>query len=156
MVETLQPYSDALKKLQVEIPTILKKILLNRSDEIIKLIYKKQLSKGKDGDGKIIGTYARATELISLFESPKPIKPKKEDEPYNFEWTGKWKKGLEAILINENYYDILSIDGKHKELIKQYGEKLTKLNEKDNIIVNETMLKPDLYQVFVDRLTIGI
>ena len=153
MVDTLEPYNVVLQELQDTLTTVLRKILLDKSEVIVKLIQDEQLSLGVDGTGKEIGRYSRYTELIARYESPKPIKPKIQDELFNMEWTGKWFKGMKAELENDHEYEIFSIDGKHSELMEKYGESIMKLSPSLNEFVNEEILKPGLYQYFSDRLT---
>lgn len=153
MVSTLEPYNIVLLDLQSNLTVILRDIFLQKSKIIVKLIQEEQLSEGYDGDNKEIGRYTLYTELISRYESPKPIRFKKEGELFNMEWTGRWFKGMRAELQNEERFSIFSIDGKHKELVEKYGENIMKLNPELNKFVNEKILKPALYQYFVDKLS---
>jgi len=155
MIDTLEPYNLILTELQSSIPQILRKIFDEHGKFIAQLVQEEQLSEGKDGDGNLLGTYSRVTEIISLFESPKPIKLKKEGEPFNFEWTGKWFRNMKARLKTESDYEIFSSDFKHKLLVETYGDAITKVNPKLNEYINEKILKPKLYQYFYEKLSIA-
>ena len=152
MVEVLEPYNIALIRMQEDLPFILQRIFTEKSEIIVNLLFEQQLSVGLDGDGREIGRYSRYTELIARYELPRPIKPKEAGELYNFEWTGDWKSKMKAIFSNEREYEILSSDGKHKELIVKYGDEIVKPSVDLNAFINKNILKPGLYQEFVNRL----
>jgi len=141
MVEVLEPYNIALIRMQEDIPFILQRIFTEKSEIIVNLLFEQQLSVGLDGDGREIGRYSRYTELIARYELPRPIKPKEAGELYNFEWTGDWKSKMKAIFSNE-----------HKELIVKYGDEIVKPSVDLNAFINKNILKPGLYQEFVNRL----
>jgi len=81
-----------------------------------------RLEEGQDIFGDLIGRYSRATELESLFgEGPRPIQPKREGEPYNFQWTGGLFDGM-YIDIFPDRAQFTSRDSKTPELIAKYGD----------------------------------
>ncbi len=81
-----------------------------------------RLEEGQDVSGKLVGRYSRATEIESLFgEGPRPIQPKREGEPYNFQWTGGLFDGM-TIDIFPDMALFTSKDSKTPELIAKYGD----------------------------------
>lgn len=81
-----------------------------------------RLDEGQDIFGDIIGTYSRATELESLFgDGPRPIEPKTEGTPYNFQWTGGLFDGM-TIDIFPDRAEFTSKDSKTPELVAKYGD----------------------------------
>lgn len=81
-----------------------------------------QLEKGEDIFGNVTGTYSRATELESLFgEGPRPIEPKREGEPYNYQWTGGLFDGMRMTISNK-VATFSSTDSKAPMLKAKYGE----------------------------------
>lgn len=87
---------------------------------LIKL-QKERLNKGLDTDGDVIGTYSFSTELIAKFENP--IKPKRFGQPYNFEYTGDFFKGME-ILFKPREAVFVSKDSKAELLTEKYDDLL--------------------------------
>lgn len=82
----------------------------------------KNLEQGADIFGLLLGTYSRATEIESLFgDGPRPIKPKTEGEPYNFQWTGDLFGGMKLVIENNVAY-ITSDTPYTPELLDKYGE----------------------------------
>lgn len=81
-----------------------------------------QLEEGKNVQGQIIGRYSRATELFALFGSQiKPIEPKVEGEPFNFQWTGGFFEGF-RLQIQGNTATFYSTDSKTPLLVEKYGD----------------------------------
>ena len=64
-----------------------------KEDEFLLFLQKKQLSKGRNKDDKVLGTYTALTQKMS--ENPrqygvtKPKRKKVAGQPYNMEWSGK-------------------------------------------------------------------
>lgn len=116
-----------------------------------------RLEDGEDVFGNITGTYSRATELEALFgEGPRPIKPKVEGEPYNFQWTGGLFDGMKIEVFGDRAeYD--STDPKTQELLQKYGQILG-IQEQDLAEAIRDKLYPDFINRFRKRLgyaTIG-
>jgi len=153
MVDTLEPYNLALTEMVDDIPAILKEVFLKRGADIVRMIQEQQLSKGKDGDGFLLGTYSIVTQNIATTETPKPIRPKIYGKPYNFEWTGDWFKKMKAQLQGTDGYEIFSADWKHNLLIEKYGPDLVKINDRLNQYINDVILKWELHYYFVNRLS---
>lgn len=103
-----------------------------------------RLEEGEDIFGNIVGRYKRSTELEALFgEGPKPIKPKKEGEPYNFQWTGGLFDGM-YIEFTKDSFTFTSKDSKTPELKVKY-KNIFGLQERD---LNEAM-RDKLYPGFM-------
>lgn len=80
-----------------------------------------QLEEGKNPEGRILGTYSRSTELEALFgDGPRPIEPKREGEPYNFQWTGGLFDGM-ILTVENNTATFYSTDSKTPILLEKYG-----------------------------------
>jgi hypothetical protein len=109
--------------------------------EILLDIQKIRLNKGLDTSGKEIGTYSFATEQIAKFENP--VKPKKFGEPYNFEYTGDFFKGMQ-LLFKGNEAVFRSKDSKEELLTSKY-EDLLGYTDEDWV----EFLKKDLYPAFM-------
>lgn len=81
-----------------------------------------QLEKGQNPKGEVVGTYSRATELESLFGEVRPILPKREGEPFNFQWTGGFFNGMflqvnrDSALFGSNDKQAL-LEGKYGDLL---------------------------------------
>lgn len=81
-----------------------------------------RLEEGENVQGQIVGTYSRATELEALFgEGPRPIQPKVEGEPYNFQWTGGLFDGMKIEVFGDRA-EFTSTDAKTNELRNKYGD----------------------------------
>lgn len=78
-----------------------------------------QLSEGQNPQGQTIGTYSPATEEFAKQENP--LQPKRAGDPYNFEWTGKFFRGMN-IKVGKNEAVFTSSDSKTPLLIQQYGQ----------------------------------
>lgn len=81
-----------------------------------------QLEQGQNPQGKVVGTYSRATELESLFGEVRPILPKREGDPFNFQWTGGFFDGMflkvgkdEAVFGSNDKQSLL--EGKYGDLL---------------------------------------
>lgn len=81
-----------------------------------------QLEKGQNPKGEVVGTYSRATELESLFGEVRPILPKREGDPFNFQWTGGFFNGMflqvdkKSALFGSNDKQAL-LEGKYGDLL---------------------------------------
>lgn len=104
-------------------------------------IQKKRLNKGLDTSGKVIGTYSFATEQIAKTQNP--VKPKRYGEPYNFEYTGDFFKGME-LLFKGNEAVFRSKDSKEQLLTSKY-EDLMGYTDEDWV----EFLNKDLYPAFM-------
>lgn len=100
-----------------------------------------QLEKGENPQGEVVGYYTRQTELNSLLGTAKPVKPKKEGDPYNFEWTGGFFDGM-FLKVGKTQATFGSSE-KQKLLEEQYGN-LIGLQIENFIKAKEEYLLPGL------------
>lgn len=134
------------------------KIIEENADRILRLLKEGQLDKGLTSKGTIAGLYSPVTDAIAsspaaLAGIGKPRQDKIAGQPYNFDWTGKWRDSMFIkTLIRDQGFDILSRDTKTKMLEQFVGERLTKLTEEHNEIVNEEILLPELFKRSLDQL----
>jgi len=108
--------------------------------EVLNLIVKlnkTQLSKGKDSEGFLLGTYAVLTEDIArnyrYYDVPKPITDKIAGQPYNFEWTGGF---FNSIIAKEEGLSIV-IEGGSVDLLAKFGDDILGLDTLNFKIVEE-------------------
>lgn len=99
-----------------------------------------QLEQGKDIHGKIVGTYKRATEIESIFGKIKPILPKSQGSPFNFQWTGALFKGMKMTIKGGNVAIFDSTDPKAAMLTAQYGELFGLSDEHLTEAINDKIL----------------
>ncbi|BFP39494.1 hypothetical protein FGF1_03390 [Flavobacteriaceae bacterium GF1] len=110
-----------------------------------------RLEDGEDVFGNLTGTYSKSTELESLFgEGPRPIRPKVEGEPYNFQWTGGLFDGMRIDIFSDSA-EFDSTDPKTGELKRKYGQILG-LQERDLEEAIRERLFPDFIKRFRQRL----
>ena len=147
----ITPYIDNLTKLQKEIPSKAREIITENSSYILQMIMYEQLALGMDYKGNMIkhpkgnGTYAQSTQDVYAKSSPRPIKPKVVGKRYNMEWTGEFFNGL-GIKVEDDGFNIFSINGKKELLEGIYNTKLTIFTKEHNKFINETILLPNLYK----------
>ncbi|MEM7485036.1 MAG: hypothetical protein AAF348_07490 [Bacteroidota bacterium] len=113
--------------------------LVREYEEVFIRLNKEQLSQGRDIFNIEIGTYSRATEIESLFGEVRPIRPKTEGEPYNFEWTGGLFEGME-LRINNNVAVFTSTDSKTDILVSKYGDIFGLTDDNLREVVQNTLL----------------
>lgn len=165
MVDVLEPYVKEIADLKKELPNILRKILIRRRDEVIKILKDEQLGKGLDSFGeKLIhptkrnsperwAKYEPVTEYFYAKQDPKPRTPKITNAIYDFEWTGGFKDGLDLMFEDWKSYSLFSKDSKAIFLEEQYGE-ITTLTKANNERVNQEILRPEMYDEIIKRLFI--
>ena len=117
---------------------------LKKLKEILLDYQKIRLNKGLDTSGDVIGTYSFSTEQIARFENP--IEPKRFGEPYNFEWSGDFFKGMQLI-FKGNEAVFRSKDSKEELLTSKYEDLLGYTNE-DWIEFLNTKLYPAFMKSF--------
>lgn len=151
-------FYDAVDKLKPN--TFLEIIgeLVLDAEGFILFLQQEQLSQGRNEDGNEIGTYTALTEQISKnpeqYGTTKPIQPKTEGSPYNFEWSGRYFKGMfikvfaggkfvieidstapYADELENKYKKLLGLVDKNQDKLTEYVEQeiITILNKRLNV-----------------------
>ena len=119
---------------------------VKRFSSLIIDIQQERLSKGKNTEGLILGTYKRSTELASLFGELKPRQPKREGEPYNFEWTGGFFDGMQLNVFDDKA-EFISKGESTQDLLKKHDD-LMGLDEEGR----QSALEEFLFNAFADRI----
>lgn len=152
-----------LKKLSKGLDKVAFGVVETHSEKIMDVVRNEQLGKGIDsfGFGLVhpskktnparVPLYEPATEFFWAKRSPYPIKPKKTNARYNFQWTGNFFNSL-AIKKERDGYNIFSKTGKQRLLEKIYETKLTKLTNDNNKMVNDNIILPEVYKYVVNNL----
>ncbi|MBO0323462.1 hypothetical protein J0X14_14230 [Muricauda sp. CAU 1633] len=120
---------------------------LKKLREVLIKLQKERLDKGLDTSGKVIGTYSFSTEIIS--KSKNPIKPKKFGQPYNFQDSGDFFKGME-LLFKPKEAVFISKDSKQELLTSKYDD-LMGYTDEQWIEFLRTKLQPAFMKEFRNR-----
>lgn len=84
--------------------------IIIEADDFIIFLQQEQLKRGVGEDDVQIGFYTPFTQDISEnyqeYGVEKPIQPKIAGEPYNFEWTGKYFKGMFIKVFGNSNFEI--------------------------------------------------
>lgn len=150
MVDVLEPYVKEIADIKRDLPNILRKILIDRRDEVIKILKEEQLSEGIDSSGKVVGKYSRNTPNYIDPTNP-PRQDKIPGTPYNFEWTGGLFDNFYLHFEDLKSYSLFSQDSKAKMLEEQYGDIFT-LTKANNERINQEILRPEMYEEIIRRL----
>lgn len=151
MSELIKPYLDKIKSIEGNLEGIARKIVIENGDFIIEVLKELQLGEGIGSDGNIVGRYKKITdEWASSPWNKKPRKSKIAGDPFNFEWTGKFFDGMKLAAYSDGF-NIFSIDGKQRLLEQQYGE-LTKLTDKNNEMINNDIILPELQKYILENV----
>ncbi|WP_428743243.1 hypothetical protein [Tenacibaculum sp.] len=154
MVDVLEPYAKEIQAVKKDLPNILRKILIRRKDDVIRILKEDQLSKGLDSSGKVVGTYSRVTEQIALEKAllgRSPRKPKVAGKPYNFEDTGGFFDGFSLKFEDFESFTLFSRDSKAEFLKQEYGD-IDTLTKTNNERINQEILRPEMYDEIIKRL----
>lgn len=151
MVEVLEPYNRAVKSIKRDLPKILRQILIDDRDKVIRILKDEQLSKGLDSSGKIVGRYSKATEEFANDPFNKPRQDKIAGQPYNFEWSGGLFDDMYMFFEDKDSFSLFSQDEKALFLKGQYGDIFT-LTKTNNHRVNMDILRPQMFEKIIQRL----
>lgn len=156
MVDVLEPYVKEIADLKKDLPNILREILIRRRSDVIKILKEEQLSEGIDSSGRVVGTYSYLTqqyadEELQASGGRTPRKDKAAGQPYNFEWTGSLFDNFYLHFEDKESFSLFSADEKAKFLEREYGDIFT-LTKQNNQRVNQEILRPEMYEVFIQRL----
>lgn len=151
MSELVKPYLNKLKSIEGNLEQIATNIVEENLDFIYYLIKDRQLNKGIDSEGKVIGTYKKITQKWA--QDPYGYKPRKEKppgQPYNLEWTGDYIDSL-TVKLEQDGFSIFSRDAKANLLRKKYGE-ILKLTDEHNTQVNNELILPELQKYILENM----
>lgn len=137
-----------LDKLEKNLPKIASRAVKAKKDFILSTLKHDQLGEGEDSSGRIVGDYAASTQSWANI-NPKARTAKPWNEPYNFEWTGKFFDTM-RIKTDDDGFDIDS--ARKAELESIYRTELTKLSPDNMEFVTEKIIKPALYEYVLDNL----
>lgn len=143
-------YTKGIRKIKNDLPKALKKILIRREDDVIRILQNFQLGKGLDSKGKLTGTYSPNTERIIAEEGRIPRQPKTPGSPYNFQDTGDLFDEMYLFFEDEKSFSLFSYDKKALFLQEEYGDIYT-LTKKNNEKVNEQILRPEMYEYIINE-----
>jgi hypothetical protein len=166
-MDLFEQYMKEVKKLKKDIPKFAKAILIEHKDVIIGLL-QGQLSIGENSQGELLeyvqqsdfdgeriiygsGRYAESTEKYWAQHPPYPIRPKRENALYNFQWTGDTFRMMD-IDVKKDEFNIFSRDGKFRMLQDLYTVEAFRLSKEHNDMINEQMLLPLLEEKLADAL----
>jgi len=160
MANPITPYRNNISKIKDDLEKVAQEILLRNSDKILDLIQKGQLGIGVDPFGQPLqhpqkssnyGKYEPVTAGFWANQTPTPKKPKVAGGIYNFEWTGTTFSTMFLEFKGDSALSILTKDGKQSVLVQAYGD-IFNLSQKNNEIVNQVILLPELYKYVVNNL----
>jgi len=140
-----------LELLKSKIPGWAVEAVKENSDLIVNIIKGKQLSKGLDSNGNLIGRYAPSTEGYA--DRDNITTPKTSGSPYNLYWTGDTLENLYIKSVNKSQssFNISTVASKKKMLEDIYGE-LFDLTEENNDLVNKTIIEPFIAKKIEENL----
>jgi hypothetical protein len=156
MVDVLEPYVKEIADLKRDLPNILRKILIKKRDDVIRILKEEQLSEGIDSKGKVVGTYSYLTkqyadEELQASGGRTPRKDKTPGQPYNFEWSGGLFDNFYMHFEDKESFSLFSQDEKANFLEKEYGDIFT-LTKSNNERINQEILRPEMYDEIIKRL----
>lgn len=152
-MSVVQKYRQTLKGIDVQ--KMVRKILTDNQKEVFEILQDEQLGKGLDSEGKLIGTYSKATDAIasssvSIAIGSAPRKDKIAGEPYNFEWTGDLFDKFGLTFESSDTYTLFSRDGKADLLKEKYGN-IFDFTENHNDRINSEIIAPALNKLLKDN-----
>jgi len=157
-VSIIGDYRLGIKKLRGQLPVIARDIVKKNKRDILEYYQVYQIGSGiKKGlrkDGIIIGVYSQETEE-TWFAEWGGLPPYSKDfrDPYNFEWTGDFFRGMFIFFPDKFSYEISSTDKKiHKASWKRYGDLFT-LTDKSREFVEKNFIAPMFAEVMNTRLS---
>ncbi len=142
----------SLQRAEQQLEKVAQAALVENMDYIMFILKDDQLANSVKSDGTLAPYYAPNTIDYAKFSVPRTgVSSKSSDNRFNFEWSGNWIDSLYMKVENDGF-DILSRDGKTAILEKMSGGKITALTKKNNDLVNEEIIKPKLFEYFIDAL----
>ena len=140
--EMLRRVTKAKEGIEYEMPKIIEEL----KKEILDLNRKEQLNLGLNSKGNLIGTYSKATEIITTQQAllGEDVRIKKEGEPFDFWQTGEFLAGFE-LDFGGGKLEIFSTDSKAEELEERYPH-LYGFTKESNEKFNYELIKPHLLE----------
>lgn len=142
------PYIQKLQKIRQAIPTVITRSLLDNTELIVEVLKKRQLSKGLDASGDIVGRYSEGTQRYVDDPHTRPRNENKSaGNPYNFEWYGELYDSLNMKVNAQTMkFEIFSTTGKDVFLEKIYDTDLTTLMKGNEQFVIDTFIEPAIIE----------
>ena len=146
----------SLQQADKELEDIAKKAIVENMDFILFLLKEKQIKQSIKSDGSTIGkSYSEATESHWRYVDPPRSREqfdyKVTENTYDLDWSGSWLNQM-YIKVEKDGFDILSRDRKQSFIEQVAGGKVNALTEENNEKVNDEIIKPALFEHFIDRL----
>lgn len=145
----VKPYINNLKRIERDLSKIAKDVVVNNKQTIINLLKYGQLEQGIDAFGKVVGKYALTTQGYANAQNIST--PKTFQQPYNFKWSGQTIDNLKISKIVDDSYDITTVASK-KRLFQELGWDILRLTKEHNDWINETIIKPKLYEYILKNM----
>lgn len=162
MSTVVDPFIKRLRDIELALPRVANRILLENAEYVLSLLKDNQLSLGLNSNHKIVGRYSKETQRIYYDQMNKSNgkavrKPKIAGSPYNFDWTGEL---FETLNVKGNVprksFDFFSASGKLELLEREYNTKLGELSEQNNYILNTELLIPKLQEYILEESVRGL
>lgn len=153
-----------LEKIKLLIPQWIADVLLDKKEEIIDILQRKQLGIGLDSHGKglvhpskvnnpdRVPLYEPSTEDYWQHQPPQARTYKKTNARYNFEWTGRFFDGMDLFVNKSNYSFEIKSTGNQEELEVIYNTDLTGLSIENMEYVDKFIIQPYVSQKIVENL----
>lgn len=145
-------YIKKIQQVDSELEEVGMKSIEENMDFIMYLLKEKQLGEGIKSDGSDAPNYSYWTQFYAKGNPPRTgVSSKEPSEKFNFEWSGEWIDSLYMKFANDGF-DILARDSKTSILERMSGGKITALTEEHNRIINDDIVKPALWEHFVNNV----
>jgi hypothetical protein len=164
MSELMKPFLDKIKYVEQNLENFAENIVKKNADYIIMILREEQLGQGFDGFGEALvhptkqgnpsrtPLYEKSTEEYwTKVDPPRNPSTKKYNNRYDFQWSGNFVDNLKIEYESEGF-SIFSRAGKQRALEAIYGTKLTKLTEKNNSMINNDIILPELQKYILENV----
>lgn len=149
METIVSPYLTKLNNIELELPLVAQRAIIENVENIKNILKYSQLELGINSDGDDVGTYTSLTEEYASIADT--VKPKIAGDSFNFQWSGATFAFMDIRTDGKGNYDIFSTSGKQKLLEDIYGE-LFDLTDEHNQYVNMEIILPSLIDYILDNL----
>jgi hypothetical protein len=153
MSTIVDPYILKLNSIELELPMVAQRAVIDNAENIKNILKYSQLELGINSNNIEVGTYSTRTQDEYAFNA-ETVKPKIAGEPFNFQWSGATFAFMDIRTDGKGDYDIFSSSGKQEILEEKYGKngELFKLTEEHNQYVNIEIILPSLIDYILDNL----